>query len=207
MPLEKIDSINSHTWGLWKIEEEESILVNLLIPFENVPETITNQQKRMEWLAARVLTKTVMEHLGFSFHGIIKNEFGKPFLKAHQHQVSLSHSYPYVAVLIHEKNAVGIDLEQPKPKLLRIAPRVLDIIELEDAGDNITKHCIYWCAKETLIKVHGKKDLTFAEHLKISPFSLEKQGYLIGRIIVDGKETTIPLWYSITESFVVVLSV
>jgi 4'-phosphopantetheinyl transferase len=207
MPLEKIERINNNIWGLWKIEEEENALIDLLSAFEKIPENITNAQKRKEWLAARVLTKTVMEKLGLSFQGITKNEFGKPFLQGHKHQLSLSHSYPYVAVSTHEHNAVGIDLEQPKSKLLRIAPRVLDQNELDDAGDNITKHCVYWCAKETLVKVHGKKDLTFAEHIKISPFSLEMQGYLIGRIIVNTKETTIPLWYSVTESFVVVLSV
>jgi 4'-phosphopantetheinyl transferase len=207
MPLEKIDSINSHTWALWKIEENETFLTNQLDPFEKIPETISNSQKRLEWLAGRLLVKKLMEINHLPFQGVTKNEFGKPFLKGNDYQLSLSHSYPYVAALIHSTNSVGIDLEQPKPKLLRIAPRVLDANELRDAGEDLTKHCIYWCAKETLIKVYGKKDLTFAEHLKISPFSLADRGHLIGRIIVNNRETSIPLWYSVNENFVVVLSI
>jgi 4'-phosphopantetheinyl transferase len=206
MPLEKIDSINSYTWGLWKINEEESILADEVSSFEKISESITNSQKRLEWLAARVLAKRITEKLGLSFSGITKDEFGKPFLALHNYQLSLSHSYPYVAALLHPNNPVGIDLEQPKAKLLRIAPRILEAGELLNAGQDITKHCIYWCAKETLVKVHGRKDLTFAEHLKIDPFSLGKEGHLLGRIIVDGNETKVSLWYSVTENFVVVLS-
>jgi 4'-phosphopantetheinyl transferase len=207
MPLEKIDSINSHTWALWKIEEDENTLAELLSTDEQIPGSISNSKKRLEWFAGRLLVKTLVEKLGMAFQGVTKDEFGKPFLKGNAYQLSLSHSYPYVAASVHKEHSVGIDLEQPKSKLLRIAPRVLDTTELEDAGENITKHCIYWCAKETLIKVYGKKDLTLAEHLKISPFSVKKQGHLIGRIIVNDTVTTVPLWYSVRENFVVVLSI
>jgi 4'-phosphopantetheinyl transferase len=206
MPLEKIDTINSFTWGLWKISEDEHVLASEVSSFEKISDSITNSQKRLEWLAARVLAKRITEKLGLSFSGITKDEFGKPYLALHNYQLSLSHSYPYVAALLHSTQPVGIDLEQPKTKLLRIAPRVLGASELANAGDDVTKHCIYWCAKETLIKVHGKKDLTFAEHLKIDPFLLEKEGDLVGRIIVDGNETKVSLWYSVQENFVVVLS-
>jgi 4'-phosphopantetheinyl transferase len=207
MPLEKIDSINSHTWALWKIEEDENTLAIQLSSDERIPDSISNSKKRLEWFAGRLLVKNLIEKLGIAFQGVTKDEFGKPFLKGSAYQLSLSHSYPYVAASVHKELSVGIDLEQPKTKLLRIAPRVLNINELEDAGENVTKHCIYWCAKETLIKVYGKKDLTLAEHLKITPFSLEKQGHLIGRIIVNDIATTVPLWYSVTENFVVVLSI
>jgi 4'-phosphopantetheinyl transferase len=206
MPLEKIDTINSFTWGLWKISEDERTLANEISSFEKISDSITHSQKRLEWLAARVLAKRITEKLGLIFLGITKDEFGKPYLTSHNYQLSLSHSYPYVAALLHPTQPVGIDLEQPKGKLLRIAPRILEAGELANAGQDIIKHCIYWCAKETLIKVHGKKDLTFAEHLKIDPFDLEKEGDLVGRIIVDGNETKVSLWYSFQENFVVVLS-
>lgn len=207
MPLEKIDSINSHTWALWRIEENEDFLAGQLSSEEPIPHSISNSKKRLEWLAGRLLVKTVIEKLGGIFQGVTKNEFGKPFIKGSTYHLSLSHSYPYVAASFHKEYSVGIDLEQPKDKLLRIAPRVLGKDELEDAGSNITKHCVYWCAKETLIKVYGKKDLTLAEHLIIAPFQLEKQGHLVGRIIVNNTVTKVPLWYAVTENFVVVLSI
>ena len=160
----------------------------------------------MEWQAGRALVKILMERQGLAFNGVTKDEFGKPFPIGCRYQLALSHSYPYVAALLDKDRPVGIDIEQPKSKLLRIAPRILDKNEMENAGDNLIKHCIYWCAKETLIKVHGKKDLTLTEHLKISPFQLSQEGNIIGRIIVDKKEDIIPLAYSVEDSFVMVLS-
>src|SRR5690606_6734732 len=138
--------------------------------------------------------------------GLTKNEHGKPFLKDSKYSVSLSHSYPYVAAVIGRNEPVGIDLEQPKEKLLKIAPRVLHPDELVDAGADVVKHCIYWCAKETLVKIHGKKDLAFAENLRISAFSMQNTGQLIGRIIVNARERAIPLQYFVHDQFVMVVN-
>lgn len=206
MPLENLHKGTNSAWALWKIEEEESVLASAVAPFETAPSNLTNPLKRLEFLAGRVLIKELANVFGLKFHGLTKDEFGKPFLKNHDFQISLSHSYPYVAAVIHRSHAVGIDLEQPKEKLLKVAPRVLHATELQDAGPDIVKHCIYWCAKETLVKIHGKKDLIFAENLLISPFLKEKQGELIGRIIVNTTETTVTLAYFVYENFVVVLN-
>jgi phosphopantetheinyl transferase (holo-ACP synthase) len=143
---------------------------------------------------------------GLKFSGIRKDEFGKPFPVDSNYQLSLSHSYPYVAALIDSSQSVGIDLEQPKSKLLKIAPRVLSREELADAGNDLVKHCIYWCAKEAMIKVYGKKDLVFAENLIVAPFTLFSEGDIVGRIIVRGIETKVPLHYNVHNDFVVVMN-
>jgi len=144
--------------------------------------------------------------MGMTFQGIVKDEYGKPFLQGYNYYVSLSHSFPYVAVLIDKVESVGIDLEQPKQKLLNIAPRVLHAKELADAGTDLLKHCIYWCAKEVMVKVHGKKDLTFAENLLISPFLRENEGDLTGRIIASGTSRIVPLYYMLYPNFVLVFN-
>jgi 4'-phosphopantetheinyl transferase len=206
MPLDNLHRETHRAWGLWKIDETEETLAAEISMFESVPETITNPFKRLEFLAARVLLKELTNSLDQRYSGITKDNFGKPFLKDSMFQISLSHSYPYVAAIIDQGQPVGIDLEQPKPKLLKIASRVLAKEELDDAGTDVIKHCIYWCAKESLIKIHGKKDLVFAEHIRINPFSRGKYGHLIGRIIVNTMETRVPLQYYVFENFVVVLS-
>jgi phosphopantetheinyl transferase len=206
MPLAKIEATTNGALALWRIEEDEENLARLVAPFEQLSESITNSSKRLEWLAGRALIKQLMENMGLHFQGITKDEYGKPFPIGSDYQLALSHSYPYVAALLDKNESVGIDLEQPKSKLLRIAPRVLDAEELADAGDDLTKLCVYWCAKEALIKVYGKKDLTLAKNLKITPFQLKQGGDIIGRIIASGIETTIPLQYSVTENFVLVWS-
>ena len=109
-----------------------------------------------------------------------------------------------VAALIDAYDSAGIDLEQPKEKLLRIAARIHHTDELPDIGTDLIKHCIYWCAKEALIKVYGKKDLTLAENLKISPFSRKMEGDIIGKIIAHNEERIIPLHYMVFANFVVV---
>ncbi len=202
MPVEKVVSSKGRCWGLWQITESAADLAEKLAHFEHVPETITHERKRIEWIAGRLLTRHLLEGLGIPYQGIAKNEHGKPNLIGSSHRLSLSHSFPYVAVIVDQSNEVGIDLEQPKPKLIRIAHRVLSAMELEDAGDDIAKHCVYWCAKEAMIKLYGKKDLTLAENLQILPFQLKNEGYIPGRIIVGPDQSMVNLYYRVFDNFV-----
>jgi 4'-phosphopantetheinyl transferase len=206
MPLEIFETGEKRAWALWRIEESETKLAELLTYKEDIPPSITNQQKRLEWLTGRLLTQTLLENFELIYAGIIKDEHGKPFVRDTGFHLSLTHSYPFAGAIIDRRNPVGIDLEQPKDKLLRIAHRVLSASELNDAGSDVVKHCIYWCAKESLIKIHGKKDLTLAQNLQIDPFDRNPQGNIIGRIIVNEYETVIPLYYKIFNQFVVVFN-
>lgn len=207
MPLEKLDvQPDKRAWGLWRITETEQELSSQIAPYETIPDRLTHEQKRLEFCVGRLLAKTLLEKLNFPFEGIVKDDFGKPFFKNNSINLSLSHSYPYVGALIDSSKSAGIDVEQVKSKLLRIAPRILHAQEIEDAGTDEIKHTIYWCAKETLIKIYGKKDLTFATNLLVHPFTRQEKGYIIGRIIVNGTETTVPLWYEVYHTFVVVFN-
>jgi phosphopantetheinyl transferase len=205
MPLESLHNNSQSAWALWNIKEDEETLA-AQIPFESIPESVKHPSKRLEFLAARVLIKALLKEWNTDYNGLRKDEEGKPFFVNHNFQVSLSHSYPYVAAIVHRHQSIGIDLEQPKEKLLHIAPRVLNPTELQDAGSDIIKHCVYWCAKETLIKVYGKRHLTLAKNLAIAPFLLQKEGNLIGSIIADNTTDTIPLYYQVYDNFVVVLN-
>lgn len=206
MPLAKIVSEEDRTWGLWRIGESESLLAKKVSPWEIVSDTITNENKRLEFLAGRVLVREIFESMELNFEGITKDQYGKPFPKGNDCHLSLSHSYPYVAALVDRSKPVGIDLEQPKDKLLRIAKRILHAEELQNAGADVIKHTVFWCAKETLVKLHGQKDLIFAENLIIDPFELETEGNIRGRIIVSQEERVIPLRYIVFPNFVVVFN-
>lgn len=207
MPLEKLEhQAGERAWGIWRIGEDEQALLNQVKDYESVPPGITHTEKRLEFLAGRVLARNLMEALGEPFEGVTKDVFGKPFFKKSIYQLSLSHSFPYVASLVDVRKSVGIDLEQIKKKLLKIGPRVLHPVELQDAGDNEIKHCIYWCAKEALIKIYGKKGLAFSDNLFIQPFTLENKGDITGQIIVDKTETSVPLFYQVHNTYVVVFN-
>jgi hypothetical protein len=97
MPLIKITNGRGHIWGIWKVEEDENFFFHELNGVGEIPVVITNSKKRIEWLAGRVLVKALMKESGLTFRGIVKNKFGKPFPVESSYQLSLSHSYPYVA--------------------------------------------------------------------------------------------------------------
>lgn len=206
MPRYKIAVTDSRRClAIWHVTEDEKALAEKIAPFEQIPDTILFPSKRLEFAAGRLLAMEAAQALGFEFHGITKDEHGKPGLANTHYKISLSHSFPYVAILVDTEKEVGIDIEQPKEKLLRVAPRVLHASELNDAGEDIQKHCVYWCAKEALLKVHGKRNLTFSENIRVEPFILAQEGTLSGSVIVDITKA-ITLRYQIHQDFVLVYS-
>lgn len=203
MPLSKIETIGKGSaWGLWEIAETEPSLSYLSM--ESCPEDITHPQKRLEWLAGRALVKSLAEHVGLTYEGIQKDEFGKPSLKMHPCPISLSHSYPYVAAQIDSRQSVGIDLEQIKEKLRQVGPRVLSAEEFDDAGGDLVKLCVYWCAKEALYKIHGIRNILFTDHLRVHPFELAAEGRLHGVIDVDNALRAVWLGFRVTQEYVIV---
>ncbi len=205
MALEDLKAQGKGKVGLWHIVEDEPSLSNALLD-EACPDEIVSKPKRLEWLAGRLLVKHLCETSGLVYHGIKKDKFGKPFLINHPHSISLSHSYPFVAAQIHPDHSVGIDIEQPKEKLLKIGPRILDATELENAGNDVVKHCVYWCAKEALYKINGKRGLLFTNHLKVKSFSLKQSGDLEGWIETNGQKEFAELHYLVTREYVLVYS-
>ncbi|HCR53330.1 MAG TPA: 4-phosphopantetheinyl transferase [Cytophagales bacterium] len=203
MPLQYLNGVQNGKIALWHIIEDEDTLSEMA-HLDTCPTEIVSPQKRLEWLAGRLLIRNLVESAGLPYHGIQKDEFGKPFLKKHSHYISLSHSFPYVAAQIHPSASVGIDIEQPKEKLLRIAPRILEASELENAGDNIIKHCVYWCAKEALYKIYGRRGLLFTNHLRLQPFELKEKGNLQGWIDANGTRVFAELEYIVTKDYVLV---
>lgn len=205
MPLVRSEMTDAESaWGLWQITETEEELS--FEAFESCPDDIIAPAKRKEFLAGRALVKALAEKVGVQYSGIRKDEQGKPYLKDQTHEISLSHSSPYVAAQIHPRDAVGIDIEQPKEKLLRVAPRVLSSSEENDAGNDIVKHCVYWCAKEAMYKLYGKRGLHFSNQLNLDPFELKRSGVLQGYIRANGIPTIVSLGYVVKDDYVLVFT-
>lgn len=200
MPLSKLEITGPQSaWGLWDITEDEPDLSYL--SYESCPDEIIHPQKRLEYLAGRALMRALVESVHLTYEGVRKDEYGKPFLKSHPHQISLSHSFPFVAAQIDRDQPVGIDVEQIKEKLRQVGPRVLSPGEMADAADNLVKLCIYWCAKEALYKIHGKRNVLFGDHLLVEPFELAESGSLSARIDIPPVKY-IALKYHVTKGCV-----
>ena len=172
-----------------------------------VLKTMTIEKKQKEWICARLTIKVLLQSKGLSYHGTFNNEYGKPILSKVTGEVSLSHSYPYVAAIYDVQDDVGIDLEHPKPKLAVISKKFMSPSELKAAGTNLTKLCIYWSAKEVLYKIYSHRGLIFKENLRIEPFELQQQGRITGSIIVNKEEKKYNLHYCVNQEYVLVYNV
>lgn len=205
MPIQHFHKTSSQVVALWKITEEESALVSLLHSPEVVPESLKHPHKRLEFLASRLLTQFLLKEFNQPYAGIYKDEFGKPYLTNSHLHLSQSHSFPYVAVILDSEKNVGIDIEQRKEKLHRIASRVFSETELENAGNDLTKLCILWCAKETLIKLYGQKDLHLKEEIAIYNLTLSSENFS-GSILRKEHEKLYPLQYLVLEDLALVFN-
>ena len=186
MPLILHEKLHEHSsWALWHIEEDLAALQGSLHSEQlllDQPVDSKPKKQRLEWLASRLLIRQLAEEHGLYKPVIVKDEFGKPFLHHSPFQISLSHSFPYAAAIIHQQQPVGIDIEMARLQLSKVAPRILHPEELSSAGNELKKLCIYWAAKEALYKCYGRRGLIFKEEILIEPFQLQQEGLLRGRI-------------------------
>ncbi|MEQ8924833.1 MAG: 4'-phosphopantetheinyl transferase superfamily protein [Fulvivirga sp.] len=210
MPLVKIEEITpSRHLVIWHIRETESELLHLVDNSNDLQQKLLKvkiEAKKLELLAARASLQALAKYLAFPFNGLGKNEHGKPFIIGLNSEISITHSYPYVAVIYDAKVDVGIDLEQPKEKLLKIAHKFLSKSELKDADGDIIKLCILWSAKEAMYKIYSKRGLIFNEHMSIEPFNLQKDGTITGNIRVNEYKKKVKLQYRVTPEYVLVFN-
>lgn len=175
MPLISTEHINKNIkLAIWEIQEDEDTLsqmVDLSEKDKATLQTIRNETKRLEFYAGRTLCQQAFSTFELAFHGMFRDDNGKPCLEKSSIHISLSHTERYVTLLIGLNFPVGIDIEKPKEKMMRLAPKFLREKELEQCADNLHKISIGWSAKEVLYKIYAKKKLIFNKHLLLEPIS------------------------------------
>jgi len=129
-----------------------------------------SEKRKNEFLAVRLALKELM---GYEVEVIYNNE-GKPFIANDTHQISISHSGEWVAVIAHPKNKVGIDIECPNKKIEKVYSRFLSLTEQQTLfGDgDVRKLYLAWSAKEALYKIIGREAVDFQNQLQILPFDI-----------------------------------
>ncbi len=199
MPLIKINKAGKNAfWCLWEITETEDELRNkVFMSAEGKSEIdrVNHMTKRKERLASRACLQALAEEINIKYHGIYKDEHDKPHLIDNKQHISISHSYPYAAAIIHNQLPVGIDIEKPTEKLIRLAYRFLNKEEMLDAGADPKKLCIYWTGKEAIYKLNGKKGLIFKRDIIIYPFELAKRDTIRCGFFVNGNLVRLSLEY------------
>ncbi len=211
MPLEKIEKIKEGRFvAIWHITETlDELFGHISLNEKQVLElsSYKAQTKQLEWLTGRILVKMLAEKFDIKLYQIDKDENGKPLLPNESVEISLSHSYPYVAAIIDKTEPVGIDIEQPKEKLRTIAHKFLSDNEIGFIENDLIKLCLGWCAKETLYKIYSKRGLIFKEHLLLSPYSANLFGTISGTIMINGSVKSHKLDYIVTEDYVLTYNI
>jgi phosphopantetheinyl transferase len=206
MPVLKINTINPHTiWGIWEISEKENDLVDILEP-ELITDDfsiISHPTKRQEWLASRCMLKELSKEIGLDKLKIYKNSFGKPFLLNDTAKISFSHSHNYAVAIINQKKSTGIDIEQINYKVFKISQKFLSQTESNIVNNNLEELTYYWCAKETLYKVYGNKEIIFKRDLFVDK-RFFGEGLFIGYILKNNIETKIQLRGEKLDNYIIV---
>ena len=167
------------SFAIWKIEETaEELLAQLQLKEHELSylDTLNNGKRNIHWLSTRVLLRRMIDTDDYIDCKI--DSSGKPYLSNFPHYISLSHSFDYAAVMISKDRAVGIDIELIKDKIERIAHKFLCEEELQfiEKDNRIEQLYVTWCAKEAIYKLHGKKNISFLDHIKLKPFHYKESG-------------------------------
>ena len=147
--IKKIFNVDSTIW-VWKIQESTDELAFLTNQKTNVKSEI----KKKEFYASRVLIEKMCEKLNILFKGVKKDDNGKPYLSKSNYHISISHKFPYVAV-IFDKKKCGVDIEKIDNRVRKIKSKFLSDEENLVVGESLKKLVKYWSMKETAYKVNG----------------------------------------------------
>jgi len=194
-------------FALWKIEESTEELYSQLQlndQEKNYIEGLSNGKRHLHWLGTRVLLRTMLSTSEY-IHSEV-DEHGKPYLVNLPYHISLSHSFDYAAVMISKSRPVGIDIEQIKEKVERIAHKFMSPEELDflNTQDKINHLYICWCAKEAVYKCYGQKEVSFLDNIRISPFDYQPaEGQLQARLHKNNVDQSYKVGYLQYEDYMV----
>jgi phosphopantetheinyl transferase len=179
-------------FALWRIEEEAADLYSQLQldqEEKDFVESLSNGKRHLHWLGTRVLLRKMLRTDEYIDCKV--DEHGKPYLVNLPYHISLSHSFDYAAVMICKTHKVGIDIEQIKQKVERIANKFMRDEELAFIGgpQKIEQLYVCWCAKEAVYKCNGQKEVSFADNIFLEAFQFEHHGVVNAQL--NKKDTTI----------------
>ncbi len=188
-------------WGIWKMDETVEELASLIPSgerlFQEAMQLFANECRRKEWLTVRVL----LYYLSGKEMEIAYYPSGKPYLREIPCHISISHTKGYVAVALHSRKEVGIDIEQYSTRVERVKERFMR--EDENAeGDEIYALLLHWSAKETLFKLLGKEEVDFKKHLRILPFTVTPEGVMKACEYKTKEQRQYLLHYQVEDDFV-----
>ena len=170
---------NEATIGVWQVTETEEELIALsATPTDEMEEIsfIKSESLRKQRLAVRALLNALFEEKVYLSH----HDNGKPYLENNAVNISITHTEKYVAVILHEEEDCGIDIESLDRDFSAVEKKALSEEEIEDLEEEKRNEqlAIYWCAKEAIFKLLSRYNVDFAEQIEIERFRPRGEGEL-----------------------------
>lgn len=99
---------------------------------------------------------------------IAHDAHGAPRLEGRPESISVSHSRNTAAIAVDRLGrAIGIDIEEPRVQLRRVAPRVLSEREIALYGGSDENLAMAWTLKEAAYKCAGTPGLDFRRDISL----------------------------------------
>jgi phosphopantetheinyl transferase len=159
--------------GIWKIEENEEFFKGTVPQHRDV----THPHKRLQHLAGRFLLQFL--YPGFPYELVQIADTRKPFLPDEQYHFSISHCGDFAAAIVSKGSRVGIDIEIPVEKILKIQDKFLSgderkifniqlkISESEFPTPDFKLPTLLWSAKESVFKWFGDGGVDFRKEIQL----------------------------------------
>ena len=192
--------------AVWQITESEDELKKLSsVPTDEMEEIslFRNENHRKQKLAVRALLNEVFEEKMYLNH----HDNGKPYLENCVTNISITHTDKYVALIIHDEEELGIDIESLDRNFAPVEQKALSEDEIDDLDEDKKNEqlAIYWCAKEAIFKRMSQNRVNFAEQIEVEKFNLKKEGELEATFIhKDEYEEDFELEYMMFDRHVLV---
>ena len=192
--------------AIWQVTETEEELKSITsVPTDEMEEIslFRSESQRKQKLAVRALINEVFEDKMYLNH----HDNGQPYLENCATNISITHTEKYVAILIHDEEEVGIDVESLDRDFSVVEQKALSEDEIDDLEKDKRNEqlAIYWCAKEALFKRMALNRVVYSEQIEVEKFNVRKEGELEATFIhKDGHEEDFELEYMIFDRHVLV---
>ena len=160
---------------VWKVTESYAELVDQVVLNDSNRIRLNGMKSEMHqraFLSVRML----LQETGHTDLDLYYDEFGKPHLQGEKH-ISITHSHNFSAISISDE-AVGIDIELQRDKIIRIADKFCDS-EFQyldtDSDEYIRILTVIWGAKEAIFKIRNEKGISFKDHISVEEFHVNSK--------------------------------
>ena len=159
-------------------------------------DAIKNPKRKLHWLSSRLLIRLALDNPDTFIH-LENDSSGKPVIHNFPANISISHSENLSALLISQHFEVGVDIEKPDAKIERIKEKFLHHDELATIREpnRLEKLSLYWCVKEAMYKLYGRKQLAFKSNLLVHSFEYNKEGRIDGVIQKEDFILNLDIYY------------